>query len=220
MAAGITSTRMAPRTDAPMTQTPAPVPHTLSEDFQALLVGPLFMALAVVFFKHAGLLVGGTAGAAFLLHYLSGWRFGLLYFALNLPFYFFAYRVLGAAFTLKTFVAVGLLSLYSEVLPHLITISDLEPAFAAVMAGLLAGIAILILIRHKSSLGGLNVLAIYLQEKHAIRAGHFQMVVDCCIVLASFFVVSPTQVALSVVSAVVLNMVLAVNHRPGRYIGF
>jgi len=193
--------------------------HSLSEDIQALLVGPLFMALAVVFFRQAGLLTGGTAGLAFLLHYLSGWRFGWIFFLINLPFYVFAIRSLGWVFTIKTFVAVALLSVYSEWLPNFIHIDLLHPVFAAIMAGLLAGISLLILIRHKASLGGLGVLAIFLQERYGIRAGKFQMGVDCAIVLASFFVVDPTRIALSILGAIALNLVIAVNHRPGRYMG-
>lgn len=195
------------------------IAHSLHEDFQALLVGPLFMALAVVFFRQAGLLTGGTAGLAFLLHYLSGWRFGWIFFLINLPFYIFAIRALGWLFTIKTFVAVALLSVYSELLPNFIHIDMLHPAFAAIMAGLLAGISLLILIRHKASLGGLGVLAIFLQERYGIRAGKFQMGADCAIVLASFFVVDPGRVALSVLGAIALNLVIAVNHRPGRYMG-
>lgn len=196
-----------------------PIAHSPLEDFQALLVGPLFMALAVVFFRQAGLLTGGSAGLAFLAHYLSGWRFGTLFFLINLPFYIFAIRSLGWLFTLKTFAAVALLSLYSEVMPRFIHLDLLHPAFAAIMGGLLAGVSLLILIRHKASLGGIGVLAIFLQERYGIRAGKFQMGADCTIVLASFFVVDPWHVALSVLGAVALNLVIAVNHKPGRYMG-
>jgi uncharacterized membrane-anchored protein YitT (DUF2179 family) len=63
------------------------------------------------------------------------------------------------------------------------------------------------------------VLAIWLQERRGIRAGLFQLVVDATVVVASLFVVPPRTILLSVVGAVALNMVLAVNHRPGRYLG-
>lgn len=198
---------------------PKAVAHSLNEDIQALLVAPLFMALAVMFLRQAGLLTGGSAGLAFLLHYLSGWRFGVIFFAINLPFYVFAVRSLGWAFTIKTFAAVALLSAYSEILPRLLVLEHLDAIFAAVMGGLLAGISLLILIRHKASLGGLGVLAIFLQERYGIRAGKFQMAADCSIVLASFFVVDAWHVLLSILGAVALNLVIAVNHRPGRYMG-
>ena len=39
------------------------------------------------------------------------------------------------------------------------------------------------------------------------------------IVLAALFIADPARVALSVVGALLLNMVLTINHRPGRYFG-
>lgn len=197
-----------------------PVPHTLQEDIQALLVSTLFMALSVTFFRHAGLLTGGTAGMAFLLHYLSGYAFGPIFFIINLPFYIFAVRALGWAFTFKTFAAVAMLSIYSEVLPGWIQLGNLNPVFAAIMAGLLAGVGLLMLMRHRASLGGIGVLAIYMQEKHGWRAGKVQMAADCAIVLAALLIKDFSLVMLSIVGAVALNLVIAVNHRPGRYLGF
>lgn len=200
--------------------TPQPIPHTPLEDLQALLIGTLFVALSVVLFRHAGLVTGGTAGLAFLLHYLSGWRFGLVFFLINLPFYAFGVRALGWRFTFKTFAAVALMSFYSEWLPRLLHLDYLNAAFAAVMAGLLAGVGLLMLIRHKASLGGIGVLAIYLQEHHGMRAGKVQLWADCAIVLGAIFVVDAERVLLSILGALALNLVIAINHRPGRYVGF
>ncbi len=45
------------------------------------------------------------------------------------------------------------------------------------------------------------------------------MAVDCMIVLLALTVVEPLRVAWSVLGAVALNLVLALNHRPGRYTG-
>ena len=92
--------------------------HSRSEDVQALLSGTLLIALGVAMFKHTGLLTGGTAGLAFLLHYATGIAFGKLFFLINLPFYWIAWRRMGRVFTLKTFAAVALLSLFTELQPH------------------------------------------------------------------------------------------------------
>ena len=94
------------------------------------------------------------------------------------------------------------------------------PLFGAVMAGLMSGIGILILIRHGASLGGIGVLAIYLQKRKGWRAGSVQMGFDCLILSLGLLVVSPEQVALSIIGAAALNLVIAVNHRPDRYHGF
>ena len=49
------------------------------------------------------------------------------------------------------------------------------------------------------------------------RAGVVQMGMDCTIVLLALTVVDPVRVAYSVLAAVVMNLFIAVNHRPGRY---
>ena len=76
------------------------------------------------FFRYSGLLTGGTPGLTFLAHYASGWSYGLLYFLLNIPFYFLGLRALGKAFTLKTFGAVLMLSVFSEMLPRWFAIAS------------------------------------------------------------------------------------------------
>lgn len=194
-----------------------PSRHRPHEDVQALLTGTLFVALGVLMFRHTGLLTGGTAGLAFLLHYATGWSFGLLFFLINLPFYGLAVRRMGWVFTGKTFAAVALLALLVEWLPTWIAFESIASGFSAVAGGLLMGAGMLMLFRHRASLGGFNVLVLYLQERLGWRAGHVQMAFDCAIVLAAFAVVDWPQILWSVLGAVVLNMTLAINHRPGRY---
>lgn len=193
--------------------------HTLLEDAQALLVGTLLVALSVVFLRHAGLLTGGTAGIALLIHYATDVAFGLVYFVVSLPFYFAAVHAMGWEFTLKTFISVALLSIYSEWLPHLFSIGELHPLFAAVIGGLLAGVGLLMLFRHHASLGGIGVVALILQRRKGWRAGKIQMAVDAVILAAALAYVPPVLAALSIVGAFALNVVIAINHRPGRYFG-
>lgn len=192
--------------------------HSVFEDAMALLLGTAAMALGIAMFQQAGLLAGGTAGLAFLLHYATGWSFGALFFAINLPFYWLAWRHLGRAFTLKTFVAVALLSVQSEWLPRWIGFAPLQPLYAALMGGTLIGMGMLALFRHQASVGGIGIVAVVLQQQRGWRAGQLQMALDCSIVALAFAVVAPRQVLLSVAGAVALNLVLAINHRPGRYV--
>jgi uncharacterized membrane-anchored protein YitT (DUF2179 family) len=193
--------------------------HTLFEDAQALLVAPLIAAFALLLLKQGGLLTGGTVGMAFLIHYASGWPLGAVLFVINLPFYALAVRAMGRDFTIKTFVAVSLLALYTELLPQWIALESIDRLFAAVMGGFLAGISILMLIRHRASLGGLGILVVHLQNTRGWRAGKVQMAADCLILTAAAFVRDPASVALSIVGAVALNLVIAVNHKAGRYMG-
>jgi uncharacterized membrane-anchored protein YitT (DUF2179 family) len=196
---------------------PTAVPHSAAEDGFAIFTGVLLISVGVAFFTSAGLLTGGTAGLAFLLHYATGIGFGKIFFVLNLPFYWLALRKLGRAFTVKTFVAVCLLSLLTEWQSQWLQFAQLQPLFAAIAGGLITGTGFLVLFRHRCSLGGLGIAALYLQDRYGWRAGKVQMAVDCAIVLLALWTVDPLRVAWSVAGAVALNLVLAMNHRPGRY---
>jgi uncharacterized membrane-anchored protein YitT (DUF2179 family) len=171
----------------------------------------------MVIFNQAGLLTGGTAGLAFVLHYATGMSFGKLFFLVNLPFYWFSWRRMGREFTVKTFLAIGLLSLLTEWSPRVFDIAQIHPLYATLVGGLLLGTGCLFLARHRASLGGATILSLYLQEKHGWRAGKVQMAVDCCVVLLALFVVPPERVAYSVLAAVLMILFLWVNHKPGRY---
>jgi len=113
--------------------------HNLFDDAQALVTGTLFVALGLQLFRQAGLMTGGTAGIALATHYAAGWHFGVVFFVINLPFYWLAWRRMGRRFTVKTFVAVALLSVLSEQLPRLLVIGQVQPLFAAIAGGLLVG---------------------------------------------------------------------------------
>ena len=194
--------------------------HTLFEDLQAIFTGALAVAVGVLFLKTAGLLTGGTTGLAILLHYSTGINFGLTLFCVNLPFYILAVKRMGWRFTLKTLFAVVLVSSMTELIPLWLQIDAISPLFASVGGGLLVGIGLLIVFRHKASLGGFNVLALYIQDKYGIAVGKTQMALDVSIVVAGLWLIPPWLLTVSILGAVVLNFVLTVNHKPGRYTGF
>ncbi len=194
--------------------------HTLVEDLLALVAGCLLMALSVTFFRHAGLLTGGTTGIAFLVHYASQLPLGWVLFVVNLPFYVFSWLAMGPLFTVKTFIAVLGFSVLTEFMPKLLRLDYMDPVYAAIVAGFLAGTGILIFIRHGASLGGIGVMALYLQKRKGWRAGITQMCCDGVVLLSGVAVVSLKALVLSVLSALALNLVIGLNHRQGRYFGF
>jgi uncharacterized membrane-anchored protein YitT (DUF2179 family) len=200
-------------------EVPAGRSHSAFDDAQAILTGALFIALGVAMFGRAGLLTGGTAGLAFLVHYATGWQFGPVFFVINLPFYGLAARTMGWAFTLKTFAAIAAVSLFSELMPRVLRFELLHPLYAGLMGGFLIGAGLLMLFRHKASLGGLNIVVLYLQNRRGWSAGTTQMLIDSAIVLAATVLVDLRLLLISILGAVALNLVVAINHKPGRYLG-
>lgn len=195
------------------------VRHRPYEDILALVVGTLLVSLGVTMYSRVGLLTGGTAGLAFLIHYVGGVSFGTAYLIVNVPFYLFSVRHMPMRFRMRTVFAVVLVSTFSSLHSRFIHYDRLELVYAAIIGGMLMGTGFVVLFRHHASLGGVNAVALFLQERYNIRAGKVQMAVDVVVVMASMFVVSPVVLSASVVGAVTLNLVVALNHRPGRYVG-
>lgn len=195
-----------------------PSRHTLIEDVQGIAFGSIIASLGLFFLNQAGLLTGGTAGLAFIIHYTTDLSFGLLFFLVNLPFYFLSWRRVGKVFTAKTFVAIALTSFLTDVQSRFLHISDINVIWSAFLGGLLLGFGLLALYRHRASLGGVGILGVYLQDKTGFRAGLTQMIFDGCLLIIAFLVLDPWVVLASVVGAATLNMFVAINHRADRYI--
>lgn len=113
-----------------------------------------------------------------------------------------------------------MVSLLTEVIPPVINISDIHVVFAAVSGGLLMGVGMIILFRHRASMGGFNILVLFLQEKFCWRAGIVQLLFDCSILTVALTFTSSWLIATSVLGALLLNFTLAINHKPGRYTAF
>lgn len=182
-------------------------------------MGAVLTSLGLAMMGESGLMTGGTAGLAFLLHYATGLDLGLSFWLLNLPFFLIALRHMGRRYTLKSVIAVGLLSGCVTGLPWVLRFADIDPLYAALAGGLLMGMGILAFVRHGASVGGVNLLAVYLQRQHGLSAGKLQGAIDGLIVVLAFSLLTPLEVAYSVLGAVMLGAVLALNHRPGRYMG-
>ena len=193
--------------------------HSLLEDVFGLLTGTFVASLGIYLLKAAHAVTGGTAGLSLLLSYGTGWSFGLLFFLINLPFFALALRTKGLDFSVRTLVSIALVSGFASLHPLMLPLPELNPVYATVVGNLLAGVGMLMVFRHRSSLGGLNTLALIVQDRTGWRAGYVQLVFDVAIIALALLVVPPANVLLSAAGAVVLNIVLALNHRPGRYLG-
>lgn len=192
--------------------------HSLLEDAQAFLLGTALCALGLQFITHLGLVTGQTAGLAVLLSYVSGYSLGLVFFVVNLPFWVLAWIRMGPRFTIKSIIAVGLLSVMTEVLPSTLVISHLNPAVGAALSGAIVGLGLIVLFRHGASLGGIGVLALFLQERLKIQAGWTQLAFDAVLFAVALAILDWQLVGWSLLGAVIVNLIVAVNHRGDRYI--
>ncbi|WP_068305078.1 YitT family protein [Pararhodobacter sp. CCB-MM2] len=193
--------------------------HSAIEDAQGIAFGAIMAAFGIAILTHLGLITGQTAGLAVLISYLTGWPFGVVFFVVNLPFYGFGLKRFGWTFTLKTFAAVALLSGLNLVMPELLRFDYLSTGAGAVLFGLVSGAGLLALFRHGASLGGVGIVALFLQDRLGWRAGWVQLGFDAVLFVVALLVLGDWRlVAWSALGALVVNGVIAINHRRDRYI--
>ncbi|NVO23752.1 YitT family protein [Donghicola sp. C2-DW-16] len=192
--------------------------HTIADDAQAFALGTTMCSLGLLILTNLGLITGQTAGLAVLLSYITGIKFGILFFLVNIPFYVLAYLRMGPRFTIKTFIAVALLSFIADALPNYVQFSQIDPVVGTIIMAGVTGLGLMVLFRHGASLGGIGVLALYLQDKTGFRAGHTQLIFDACLFTVAFFILPLPTVLYSLLGAVIVNLIIATNHRRDRYI--
>ena len=203
------------------TPPPSPIgrPHSLLEDAYAIFIGRALLIVGLVFLKAAGLVTGGIAGVALLLSYLIPLPAGVLFTLVNIPFFLFAHKVMGARFAVKTVlvnIGIGAASAITRVSVHVDTV---HPAFAALVGGTVIGMGILALARHQAGVGGTGVITIWLYRKRGWNMGMTQVALDVFILSLAIPVVTGPQLAWSAVSAAAISLILFAWHRPGLYMG-
>lgn len=192
--------------------------HSLLDDIQGISLGVFLAGIALHLLTTVGLITGQTAGIAVIISYLSGYSFGLVFFLVNIPFYVLAWKRLGKMFTIKSLISVTLLSVLTTIIPLGMVFTYIDPLLGALTCGALTGVALLVLFRHNGSLGGLGVVALLIQDTTGFKAGWVQLIFDVCLFGFAFFIFDTAIVIYSLIGAVVLNLIIAFNHRRDRYI--
>lgn len=193
--------------------------HSVAEDVLGIATGTFLASLGLHLLHASGAVTGGTAGLSLLIGYATGWPFWVLFTLINVPFALLAVWRRGWDFTLRTVISIGLVSGLAVVHQALFPITGISPVYGTLAGNLLAGVGVLILFRHRSSIGGVNIIGLEVQDRTGLRAGWTMMAFDIVIILSALLVVPWQNVLMSGAGAVVLNLVLALNHRPGRYLG-
>ncbi|GAL32935.1 hypothetical protein JCM19240_6367 [Vibrio maritimus] len=125
--------------------------HSRKEDWIAILTGTFIVAQGIFFLQSAQLLTGGTTGLALLMSQFVPISFGTLYFALNSPFYLLAWKRFGKRFAASSAISGALVSIITDNMHRVVTLDNVNTIYCAIAGGLLMGLGMLILFRHRST---------------------------------------------------------------------
>lgn len=174
-----------------------------------IATGCLWTAAGLIMLKHAGLFTGGTAGLSLSLAHMWHMKFHYLLLLINAPFLLFSYVAMGRKFTVHTIAAIALLFVFSSAYPF-IPYPSVPPLFGTIAGSVLIGSGVCLLFRHGASLGGSNILGLYLHRKYGINPGLTNFLFDCIVLLISLAGYSLKGVVLSAISIAVTSFIMAI----------
>ncbi|MBS4217425.1 YitT family protein [Bacillus sp. FJAT-49711] len=170
--------------------------------FRALFVtiGAALMAVALeLFLVPNHILDGGITGISIIIAHFTGWRLGIIIFALNLPFIYIGYKQIGKTFAMTTLYGIFILSVTSILLHNMIVVTE-DLLLDTVFGGIILGMGVGIVIRYGGSLDGTEVLSILLNNKLPFSVGEIIMFFNFFIFTTAGFVFSWERAMYSIIT--------------------
>jgi uncharacterized membrane-anchored protein YitT (DUF2179 family) len=129
----------------------------------------------------------GVSGIALVVHYLfPRLGVGLAYFLLNLPLMLLGWFSISRRFMFYTLYGMGFFSLAAGVIKTpAATLQD--PTLAALLAGIICGTGVGFILRSLGSTGGIDILAIYVNEKFGFRPGSVSFVFNTMVLMVGAY---------------------------------
>jgi uncharacterized membrane-anchored protein YitT (DUF2179 family) len=132
------------------------------------------------------LLSAGVTGIALIFHYLfPKLNVGLAYFLLNIPLMLLGFFSISRRFLLYTLYGMGFFSLAAVIRPPAAAIED--PILAALFAGIICGAGVGVILRSIGSTGGIDILAIHVNQKFGFRPGWVSLVFNSMVLVVGAY---------------------------------
>lgn len=132
---------------------------------------------------------------------------GILYFLINVPFFLYAYKVMGRKFCITTLISIGMASACLAFIPVPKTPIIQDRMLAAIVGGLGSGTGAGMVLRAGSSQGGQDLLGVCLAKTHPnFKVGTIGIIISVCIYSICLFMYDVTTVLYSIIFAVVTGL--------------
>ena len=160
-------------------------------EYLVVLLGALVQAFAMRLFLVPGQLVsGGISGAAQIINHFVSIPIGLMVLVGNIPLLVLGWRFLGGPrFALRTTVAVGVFSLFTDLLIFVIPAQGMtqDNVLNALFGGVLLGVGLGLVYRGGGRSGGSDILGRILNHRLGISISAAYLITDSLVVLAGGF---------------------------------
>ena len=132
---------------------------------------------------------------------------GIIYFAINIPLFFMAYKVMGRKFCITTLISIAMASAFLAIIPVPAVPIVEDRILASVVGGLGSGVGAGLVLRAGSSQGGQDVIGVCLAKTHPnFKVGTIGIIISICIYTVCLFIYDIPTVLYSIIFAVVTGL--------------
>lgn len=150
---------------------------------------------------------GGISGAALILYYIVGYLPpGIWLLLLNIPIFILGWLWVSRRFFLYSLYGMLATSLFLDIIPWSLPIDD--KLLSALTAGAIMGAGAGIALRSLGSMGGMDIIAVYLNQRFNVGIGQFSFVFNAVLFTGSLFFIGLEQILYSTFLVFVSSMVM------------
>ena len=132
---------------------------------------------------------------------------GIIYFTINIPLFFMAYKVMGRKFCITTLISIAMASAFLAIIPVPAVPIVEDRILASVVGGLGSGVGAGLVLRAGSSPGGQDVIGVCLAKTHPnFKVGTIGIIISICIYTICLFIYDIPTVLYSVIFAVITGL--------------
>ena len=176
----------------------------------AILIGSFVLSVGINFFLVPfDLLDGGIIGIGLLVKYLLGFKAGLTIIVLSIPIFVIAwvhYRPYFYNSLHGMFISSFLIDLLYPFHDHFISFIQLPALVSSIIGGVLVGFGIGIMLRHKTSTGGTDLLAQFLSSIFQKNVGFMIFIIDSIVICIGGLLISKETFLLSIVTIIFVGL--------------
>ncbi|MCW2277427.1 YitT family protein [Heliophilum fasciatum] len=153
------------------------------KDLLIITLGSGCFALGLNYFIIANRLAeGGLTGIALIVHYLLGWPVGITYMVMNIPLFFFGWRLLGSEFAWKTLAGTMMVSFAVDITGHWQHPMPDDLLLAALYGGVAMGLGLGLIFLAGGSSAGADIVARVVNRRWGWPIGRVLLMIDVVVI--------------------------------------
>ena len=168
-------------------------------EYFMIAIGSIIMSISLVLFLGpAKIAPGGASGLAIIVYNILDIPMGITMLILNIPLFLFGLKILGPKFGPRTFFSFTIVSIATDIMDKYMNLKPAteEPLLAAIFGGVVIGMGLGIVFRHKGTTGGSDIVGQVINKYSNMSVGTGIMIIDFFIISISGVVFQNINLAL------------------------